>query len=147
MDNELILDCLTELFAKEERASYRANTAINWKRFIESGNRFKSFFDRNGFLRAVIYGYGILGKELAEELESDGIKIEFIIDKKGSSIDSKYPVFLMNEEQWLNYPGVFYHDLVFIVTVSDFNKIRDYFWVKGIKSVISLEELTRWRGI
>ena len=47
---------------------------------------FRSYFDRRNYKSVAVYGMGNLGKALVEELISEGVKVEYAIDKRAENI-------------------------------------------------------------
>ena len=59
----------------------------DWLRLKRKGGSIDIFFEKNGYRRIAVYGLGLIGKQLVEELEGSDIKVVFGIDIKGEEID------------------------------------------------------------
>ena len=64
-----------------------------WMKLKERGLSISAYFKRNGYNSAAVYGCGMLGKHLITELESQGIQIDFLVDRDAEKIDTKYNIF------------------------------------------------------
>lgn len=63
----------------------------NWKKILTNIMR---LINGDGTKRIAIYGYGILGKRLARDLECQGIKPAFVIDRAAENFeDVCYPIY------------------------------------------------------
>lgn len=127
----------------KDAAAYRALTAFSWKQFVQNGGSFHVILEVNEIKQVAVYGYGILGKELVNDLKREGIKVSFLIDKKGSSINADIPIYTLEKLDSSILTDEFINEGVIISTVFDFNSVRNALWQRGVLRVISLNELLR----
>ena len=87
-----------------------------------------------GYKEVAIYGYGILGRSLYEELADSDVEVKYMIDRKGEKIRTGVKIYLPSE----NLPEV---DAVIVSAVFEYGVIYRYLKDKGISNVLSLERL------
>lgn len=121
------------LLYKMDSATYRAATAFAWIDYVKKGKKLRTFFEENDMSHIAVYGYSKLGKRFIEEMHTEGMTVDYVIDRRGDSIISSMCVF--NPD--MDLPKC---DVV-VVTVSGYNEIRELLDKKGIKHVVSLKEL------
>ena len=59
--------------------------------------RSDGYLIKKGYERVCVYGYGIFGQHLIEELEDSNVDIMYIIDRQKDKLHVDYPVFLPTE--------------------------------------------------
>lgn len=116
-----------------EQVSYNAQIrARNWQCLLFSykrKGRISTFLDINNMEKIAIYGYGLIGKYVEEELRLEGINVSFAVDKN-TKIAGTLPVYVPTD-QLPEYD-------VMIVTSGNAEEIRDL--VGGtVNTVIELE--------
>lgn len=134
--------CLKRVWCKfevvvEDRAKYRSYFRLlnKWMEIKERKASLETYFIENHFEIIAIYGMGIMGKHLFEELkDSNVVKIVYAIDKKSGSIES--PVEVRNVSDVL--PEV---DAVIVTAIQEFDNIREMLSEKLRYPIISLEEV------
>lgn len=122
--------------ALEKSASSAQIRAKYWQMFFKLQKRAGSirlFLDMNDMQKVAIYGYGVIGKYLEEELMQEGIKVVFVVDqsvKKNVSIPIYTPTAELPEYD------------VMLVTTGNADEVRQI--VAGTAdSVIELEDILK----
>ena len=89
---------------------------------------------QNGYEKVAVYGYGILGKHLCNELQSSEVTMEFIIDQRREHIEADYKVYLPTEV----LPEI---DAIIVSAVYEYESIYRRLRAKGKYKIISLETI------
>ena len=87
-----------------------------------------------GYKEIAIYGYGVLGRSLYEELALSDILVKYIIDYKGENLHTEVKVYLPYE----SLPAV---DVVIVSVLFEYGTIYRVLKDKGISNILSLERL------
>lgn len=91
--------------------------------------------EENPQLSIAIYGWGILGKKLYNDLKKNNIEIEFAIDKEADSYnEGNLNVYSTNED----FPDV---DLVIVTAVFAYKEIQSQLQKENVKSIVSLAKI------
>lgn len=103
-----------------------------WLSKLESNHRIEDYFLKMGYKKIAIYGIGMIGKHLINEIDED--LILYGIDQKGNELKMNFPIYYPNEK----LPEV---DVVVVTIVSDFYHILKN--LEGIVNcpVVSIEEV------
>ncbi len=89
---------------------------------------------QEGYTNIAVYGYGILGKHLCNELNKSNIKIVCIIDQMKDKIDADYEIYKISDD----IPET---DIIIVSAVWHYDEIYKKLLDKGINKVISLETI------
>lgn len=108
-----------------------------WLRLKLEGRALADALRQREIYSAAIYGMGYLGCCLYDELESSGISIRYVLDRKLPAADSILRVVRMEEE----FPET---DAVIITVLGDGNSLRNRIKAKCGYEVILLGELMDW---
>ena len=105
-----------------------------WLYIEQNGKRITDYFLKNDYRNVAVYGYGILGKHLVDELIADGIGVSYIIDRNPQKKDLRFKFMSIDS----NLPEV---DLVVITPLYDIYSI--YLKLKECLSnpIITIEEI------
>ncbi len=119
-----------------ELAKYKQFTRImsNWIRLKNQNCDISSFLLNKGYKEAAIYGYGVLGKQLLEELKSHHYSVSYIIDKNENICVTDMPVYHRLD----NLRSV---DIVIITTLNSRKEIEEELLIKGNLKSISFEKI------
>ncbi len=122
------------LYNKLDRVNSNLLLLDKWLFLHEQGISFSRYIDSiiNGDI--FIYGYGILGKHLVNELEYGKIKIKGIIERDRSKVHIDVPV----SEPDTARSKV---DAVIVTAIYDYEEIKDLMKKLGAGEVYSLEDL------
>ena len=128
---------LSELDYRVEylRSEYIINVMNHWLNLKINGYSLENYFLTKGYAKIAIYGYGFLGKLIAEELKKSKIEVLFFIDKN-TEYESEYRIYQPNQI----IPEV---DAIVVSVVHCYEIIRDSFHDRLISNcpVISLDEI------
>lgn len=105
-----------------------------WMQLKEENKRLCDYLLAKEYRNIGIYGMGMMARHLQKELADTDVKIVFGIDKKAKSLKSD--ILLYTPED--NFPEV---DVVVVTVAYEYYSIADYLKGKGIKKVLSLEEI------
>lgn len=90
------------------------------------------FFRNHGFHSAAIYGMGILGERLAEELKEENIDICYGIDRR--DIPAEFPIYKIDDD----LPEA---DVIIVTAVYEFEEIEEILKKKTDCPIYSLEDI------
>ena len=130
---------LLEGFFKQEFARMRELSAARKKlevleklRGLRMKKKSLAFFSERGIQNAAIYGCGIVGEYLYDELK-ETINVNYFIDKKAKQIKKNIPVYTLQE-------GLPETDSVIITLMAEEDKVAKDLKNKGFKNIIILRE-------
>lgn len=106
-----------------------------WLELKESNRSLVTYFHLHNCHRISIYGFGVLGKHLYEELKHSDIEIAYAIDKK-TMIHPEVEVLTAEE----TLPEV---DAVIVTATFEFDEIRESLRERINAPIISLEEIVQ----
>ena len=78
------------------------NYLDKWMMLRERGRCLSEWFHKNGYKKIGIYGYGIMGRHLKEELSESGVEVLFLVDLEKERLVTDVPILLPNDEFPLN---------------------------------------------
>lgn len=105
-----------------------------WLTLIETKDSISQVLHRKNINCVAIYGMGMFGRHLVDDLKKGNIHIEYIIDQQHENIVSEFPMYSLQDE----IPPV---ELVIIAVGYDVISIKEKLVKKGFNNIISLEEL------
>ena len=105
-----------------------------WLSLKEKSIGVADYFEKSGYHSIAIYGMGILGKHLLEELKDERIKVFYSIDRNAKNIILDTKILTMEDE----LPEV---DVIVVTTIDIFDEIHDSLREKINYPIISLEEV------
>lgn len=112
---------------------------IDWLELKQEGIRLDRWLLDNSINRVAIYGFGVLGKALYQELRHSEIKVECIIDKNKSNIKTD-----INMVDIDNIPSV---DAVIISVVNAYDEIENELISRFNGAIVSIEDIIYGVGI
>ena len=83
---------------KIERELCWTNILNKWLALRISGITFERYFKANNIKKIAIYGYGVLGTLLVEELKNTSIEISYIVDREKKEELDNIPVYSLEDE-------------------------------------------------
>ncbi|TCL58119.1 glycosyl transferase family WbsX [Kineothrix alysoides] len=98
------------------------------------------WLEKGGYKSVAIYGYGVLGKHLYNELSAGNIEIEYIIDKQKGKLHVDTTIYLPSEA----LPQT---ALIIVTATYESNEIYRKLKEKGMKKIISLETILYESGL
>ena len=108
-----------------------------WMRAKISGDGIFSFFDNNNFTHAAIYGLGVDGKILYDELKNHSIKIDYCIDRNKNNIMINSPIYDLSD----NLPDT---EVIIVTPIIEFENIKAQLKQKTNAKIFSLEYVVNW---
>lgn len=120
----------------EEKYKKNMKYLDKWLLNIEKGKQIADYLKLYRICRIGIYGYGILGKHLARELQGSEFSIIWVMDKSASGDDICGKVVRPNELDRLEDV-----DLAIIATVADVEEVETILLKFVTGKIISIEEL------
>lgn len=105
-----------------------------WLCHKEEGKSLETYFIKQGIKSIAIYGGGMLGKHLLEELKDSNIKVEYIIDRKADALKLGVPVYALEDD----LPEV---DVIVVTATYVYSEIKKQLEAKGYNSIYSLETI------
>lgn len=115
-----------------DKDSYYLHLLDRWMTLRERGYSIASQILEMGYKRIAVYGYGILGKHLCEELYTSDVRVAYLIDKMGDQIQTDYKIYLPTEM----IPEV---DAVIVSAVYDYEEIYKIMKNTTVSRIVSLE--------
>lgn len=105
-----------------------------WLRLKETGVKLESYFTANNMHSIAIYGMGMLGKHLYNELSHSSIEIKYAIDRKAEAIQMDIRVYDPED----SFPQV---DAIVVTAAYSYSYIRKKLVERGYRNIISLEHI------
>ena len=118
----------------EKKDSYYLHLLDDWLVLREKGFSVAEWIRQAGYKKIAVYGYGILGRHLCKELHNSNVIIDFIIDRRGESIETDYKVYLPTD----TFPEI---EAVIVSAVFEYESICKEMRKKGKYKMISLETI------
>lgn len=116
------------------RAAMQISVFNRWLSACRSGWRTVEFFRRYGYSTVALYGMGLLGRQLYEELAESGLQIVYYIDRAEVPGADRIPR-VLPEGEW---PEA---DCIVITAVAEFDTLYDMARQKSRGAVIDIREL------
>lgn len=121
----------------EEREIWkeRYEIAQSQERLAKSGLSIAQLFLEDNIKSVALYGYGIYGKKIKNELEKEGIEISYIIDKRAKELEINVPLYTIDD--------ILPQTDILIVTIPNVNyyKLFEKMNKKGKCEIYILKEL------
>ncbi|MCI8889125.1 MAG: glycosyltransferase [Hungatella sp.] len=108
-----------------------------WITFKQNGNNVASVLMEKGIYRIAIYGYGVLGILLLQELKNSGVSVKYIVDKRKIKLgkEAGIPVIINSSGSLKQLKGV---DAIVVTAIADYEEIRKELEKKTDVKVIHL---------
>lgn len=117
-----------------EKDRYYLHILDLWMTKREKGFFIVDWLKNKSYKRIAIYGYGIFGRHLCDELHDSEINIEYIIDQRKDSIHTGYMVYLPSEA----LPEV---DVIVVTAIYDYHIVYKKLKEKEINKIVSLKAI------
>lgn len=121
---------------RDRLAKFEDYFAITNK-WLKNRNQNKSvsaYFEKNHFQKIAIYGMGEMGKRLYEELQLDGVDVEFVMDRRAQRLDPHLKVCSIDDE----IPSV---DVIVITPTFDYEAIEQALREKTECKIVSIKDV------
>lgn len=109
-------------------SNYRADLLYKWLVAEKKDINFLSMFNNTEAENVGIYGYGIVGKQLANDMKEAQIKITCIIDRNAHNLKCDYPIYTLDDD----LPEL---DMV-IVTSVNLNEVKNHIKQANCKIIL-----------
>ena len=121
---------------KEEASKQRAMFLVmnQWTNVKQANRNLEEYFLKNELRKIAIYGMGLMGQQLINELKHSSIETAYGIDRNSDGIVSGIKVVTMDEE----LADV---DAVVVTVLKEFDEIRDALTKKLNCSVVAIEDI------
>ena len=107
-----------------------------WLYLRQRGKGLKLFFQDNLIESVAIYGMGILGERLFDELKEDGITVKYGIDRIASSKNIPDLKIYSSEEE--TFQKI---DVIVVTPVQDYWAITNVLEMKTVAAIVSLKDV------
>lgn len=105
-----------------------------WVKVNQEGKKIVSYFEKHGYKRIAIYGMGVVGVTLLNELKKTSIKVVYGIDKDAEDIYAEVNIVTLD--------GLLDEvDAVVVTAISYFDEIKKILSRKVACPVVSLEDI------
>lgn len=105
-----------------------------WVKVKQNGKKLSEYLNRNSYNEIAIYGMGVAGYTLLDELRESEINVAYGIDKKADSLYADIDIFSM--ENTLNEV-----DAIIVTSITFFDEIKEQLEEKVNCPIISLEDI------
>jgi len=105
-----------------------------WMEKLENGDSLNTFFSERKYSNIAIYGMGILGRHLKQQLGGTDIRIQYIIDKRKDLIRSEIQVINLGE----NMSDI---DAIIVTPFDEFENIKEELVNYYSCDIVSLEDI------
>ena len=131
------IDKIKSVYSEKNKIDSYFHTLDKWLTIKEKGKCLGQYFQENGVKSVGIYGYGILGKHLVEELYDSDITIKCIIDKK--VVNAEHNINIIKPEEQI--PDL---DMIVVTAYYFWNEIIELIGKKDSYQIVSLETIVNW---
>lgn len=110
------------------------NVLLLWLSKKQTGSRIEEYLLKHNLKRIAIYGMGVIGERLLDELKDSTIEVAYAIDQNSDTIWADVEVFSPEE----NMPEI---DAIIVTAIYYFDSIENILKEKTNYRVISLEDI------
>lgn len=128
------IDKMKSLYRDRDKFGTYFDTLDKWMTIREHGKGLEQYFRKRNVKNIGIYGYGVLGRHLVEELYGSSISIECIIDKR--TLDTPYNIKVIKPEEQIQVL-----DMIVVTAYYFWNEILELIYKKDSYQIISLETI------
>lgn len=123
-----------EMTISHKRLALAFPLAIRWLEIRQKGHCLSEYFRQNNVQSIAVYGMGVIGCRLCDELENSDIQVKYLIDRNPNGMDKIFRFALLDKEK-LDVDSI----VVTVVSSEEqiINEIKGY----GYKNVIGLSEI------
>lgn len=133
------MELFYQVFKKKEQERKKFQSFFKvmdqWMKCMEDEKEIASFFLQNDYHRVAIYGMGMLGKHLFQQIK-EHISVEYFIDRAAKLKDYEIPIYNLEDA----LPQV---DVVIVTIVNEFDEIAAKLQGKTDAPIISLTEVVK----
>lgn len=107
-----------------------------WMSNREQGKNIGDYLLEKGIKKAGIYGYGILGRHLIDELQKSNIEILWIMDKNKNKTIDTIPFVNVETNKKIEHP-----EIVIVASIKYYEEIERMLISEGYMNVRGIEEI------
>lgn len=141
-ENEM---ALSEQVKNLQEQCYRANKFVQilneWLCLKENNYSIADSLLASGYKNVAIYGAGLLGKHLLEELCGSEVEIAYLLDRKVEMVKGDYTVYAPTDDFPTNV------DAIIVTTVQGYDQIKELLEQKGQFEILHLESLIMGKAL
>jgi len=109
-------------------------TCVQWVSLRQKGLSLVSFFHKYGYQTIAIYGMGVLGERLVDELKESDIAIKYVIDRNAVNIITDFDIYDMSGA----LPAT---DAIVVTAIYHFDMIEQRLKKLTNAAILSLEDI------
>ena len=133
-DARLMNDHIDKPDSSISKSVLQADILSQWLSAYRIGVRVEDFFNKYHYSTIAIYGMGILGRQLSEELAKSKIQILYFIDRRDVLEENLIKRISIEEE----LPEV---DCIVVTVVAEYDNIHDIIRRKSSASIVNIGEI------
>lgn len=134
IEHEKDFDLTRKHDGRIDKNAYYLQLMDQWMMLKEKGVSIADRIVNAGYKKVAVYGYGMLGRHLLQELLNSKATAEYIIDMQKDQLHTKLKIYLPSDD----LPEV---DAIIVSAAYYYNEIYGNLKKKGISKVISLETI------
>lgn len=131
---KLLLDPLRKNQENAEKFQMLFQMMDQWVRLKQEGVNLSRFFVENGYKKIAIYGMGLAGETLSNELRGTGVEVAYAIDRNKYGVATDLDVYSPDED----IPEV---DAIIVSAIAYFDEVLTKLEGKMDCPIISLEDV------
>lgn len=134
VETDVIKDNEAYYFDLARKNQFIMNLLNQWLVLRQSGRSLIPWFEKHHYEKVVVYGMGMLGRRLIDELADSKIKIVYVIDQKAEQYTGAFPVYascMENESV----------DVIVITAVTYYEELASALKTKVQCDIASLEDI------
>ncbi len=131
---DYVYDKKREITSNFNKAAMQVSILNRWLSLCRRGVRIEEFFNKYHYKKIAIYGMGILGRQLNEELLDSKIQVSYFLDKFKTSDEGLLKRFSLDDK----LPDV---DCIIVTALLEFDSIYDLIKKKNNVPIINIGEI------
>lgn len=116
------------------RYHYLFKTMCQWINLRNDKYKISDWIRKTGWNNVVIYGMGDMGKTLKKELEIDGVRVLYAIDKNAEEIETDIPVYKLTDD-------LKEADGIIVTAIAFYDEIKERLHRKFATPIVSLKDI------
>lgn len=120
--------------ASYKKSDIMFSIALKWLAIRQKEHSLSEYFEQNNIQTIAIYGMGVLGCRLYDELENSTIQIKYLLDRNPNGMDQIFEFSALGKNN-------FEVDAIVVTVISSEREVIDTIASYGYENVISLREI------